>query len=550
MLCLQTSTNRQKFVFKLHLQIYCRLILFRNEINVIRKKSVILSAIAALLHTSTPMAALVSVITLVLTGQPITPVNVFMLLGFIDIIRLETCWHVASALLETYDAYASLGRIEDFLLLENLPVVSRAQCKEDTSNTEDAEGNSTEVMSGLLDHQGKLATLCVSNLTYKQTEQEHEFILQDIKLTTSFQSLTIITGPVGSGKSTLLSAIAGEISGISGTITCQGTLIYVPQIAWVFSGTIRENILFGQAYDEQKYTRIIEACALTEDIQQFPDSDRTVVGERGEVLSGGQQARVTLARAVYANADLYLLDDPLSAVDFKVGQHIFEKCIKDLLGNKTRVLVSHQEQHMKEADEVIVLCKGRVLEKGTFTELQGKGILNATFDPMYQAAWNDRKLDKSILTETEQKNDVRDSCERVMLPPSETKGMEISQEDRAIGVVSSKLYWEYFTSGQHWSVIFAVICFCFITQGKTHFVIVRSWCVRVIPKNPDFSNGPITRTQVVCLPQSDCKFNRDLLNFPFYRTSFHLPWKITKSGFYCTLNGAGKYNSVWDPFVR
>ena len=201
-----------------------------------------------------------------------------------------------------------------------------------------------------------------------------------------------ITGPVGSGKSTLLSAIAGEVSGISGTVTCQGTVVYVPQTPWIFSGTIRENILFGQPYDEQKYTRAIEACALTQDIQQFPDRDQTVVGERGEVLSGGQQARVSLARAVYADADIYLLDDPLSAVDFKVGQHIFNKCIKDLLGDKIRVITSHQEQHMKEADEVIVLCKGRVLEKGSFPDLQEKGILSSAVDPLYQTARNDSTI--------------------------------------------------------------------------------------------------------------------------------------------------------------
>ena len=221
----------------------------------------------------------------------------------------------------------------------------------------------------------------MSNLTYRQIERQDEFILQDIGFSIASQSLTVITGPVGSGKSTLLSAIAGEISEICGTITSQGTLVYAPQTAWIFSGTMRQNILFGQPYDEQKYTRVLEAWALTEDIQRFPDYDQTVVGERGEILSGGQQARVSLARAVYADADLYLLDDPLSAVNFKVGRHIFKTCINDLLGDKTRVLTSHQEEHMKEADQVIVLCKGRVLEKGNFTELQGKGILNTSFDP-------------------------------------------------------------------------------------------------------------------------------------------------------------------------
>ena len=132
----------------------------------------------------------------------------------------------------------------------------------------------------------RTATLFVSCLTYKQEKREDEFILQDIEFTASSESLTVITGPVGSGKSTLLSAIAGEVPEKNGHIRWKGTLVYVPQIAWVFSGTIRENILFGEQYDEAKYNRIIEACALTEDIKQFPECDQTVVGQRGEVLSG------------------------------------------------------------------------------------------------------------------------------------------------------------------------------------------------------------------------------------------------------------------------
>ena len=133
--------------------------------------------------------------------------------------------------------------------------------------------------------------------------------------------------------------------------------------------------MFGQPYDEHRYTRIIKACALMEDIQQYPNGDQIIVGERGVVLSGGQRGkRVSLARAAYVDADLYWLDDPLSAVDVKVGQEIFEKCIKDLLGSETRLLITHQEQHMKEAHQVIVLYKGSVLGKGKFTELQEKGI--------------------------------------------------------------------------------------------------------------------------------------------------------------------------------
>ena len=301
----------------------------------------------------------------------------------------------------------------------------------------------------------------MSHLTYKELQRQDEFILQDIGLTTTSGSLTVVTGPVGSGKSTLLSAIAGEISDVSGTITCPETLVYVPQVAWVFSGTLRENILFGQPYDEHRYTRVIKACSLIEDIQQFPNGDQTAVGERGVVLSGGQRARVSLARAVYVDADLYLLDDPLSAVDVKVGRQIFEKCIKDLLESKTRLMITHQEQHMKEAHQVIVLYKGRVLEKGKFTELQEKGILNQTVDPLYQKALEDNNSENSAVEENKGKGE-----RMVASPPSEAKGLDISVEDRTIGVVSTKLYWNYFESGVPASVIIALICFCLITQGK------------------------------------------------------------------------------------
>ena len=272
-----------------------------------------------------------------------------------------------------------------FLLSENLfsidqPSISKAQCTQDTDKTSLKDPETQK-------------TLCVSHLTYKELQRKDEFILQDIGFTTTSGSLTVVTGPVGSGKSTLLSAIAGEISDTSGIITCPETVVFVPQVAWVFSGTLRENILFGQPYDEQRYTRIIKACSLMEDIQQFPNGDQTTVGERGVVLSGGQLARVSLARAVYVDADLYLLDDPLSAVDVKVGQQIFEKCIKDL-GSKTRLLATHQEQHMKEAHQVIVLYKGRVLGKGKFTELQEKGILSQTVDPLYQKVLKDNISEK------------------------------------------------------------------------------------------------------------------------------------------------------------
>ena len=421
---------------------------------------------------------------MVLTGQTLTPANVFMLLSFMGVIKLSGMLNMTYGLMVTYDAYVSLGRIEEFLLLENLSKASesdesneppnkaqRTSGNESFSNMKKEEENTEKVsLSREVTDIGSII-LYVSNLSYAKTHREDEFILEDINFFAPSKSLTVITGPVGSGKSTLLSAIAGEISNASGTIDYQGSVIYLPQTAWVFSGTIKENILFGQPFEESKYERIIDVCALKEDFKQLPDGDQTVVGERGEVLSGGQQARVSLARAVYADGDIYLLDDPLSAVDFKVGQHIFNKCIKDLLGDKVVLFASHQQQHMENADQVIVLYKGRVLDKGRFPELHEKGVISTTIDPLYKAALKD-KMDSSEPFGWEDKgeDDDAEKCQKTHAMPNEARSLEIAKEDRGIGVVTSRLYWDYFRSGAHPLMITGMVGLSLITQGK---LIVR-----------------------------------------------------------------------------
>ena len=453
------------------------LFFFRDEISIIRKKCVLRAGVLALRFTSVIIATLLSVITLVLTEETLTPVNVFVLVSFNNMLTLCIGTYLGLALLEGYEAYASLGRIEEFLLLKNLRVISSDRSSQ--KETEIEAENPSEMKRNSLDCQKKrrgLSTadelqdqtsLRVRSLAYKQAERQDSYILQDIEFCTPVSSLTVITGPVGSGKSTLLSVIAGEVPCTHGEVSCRGTLAYVPQTAWVFSGTIRDNILFGLSYEEQKYTRVIEACALADDIQQFPSTDQTGVGERGVVLSGGQRARVSLALAAYADADLYVLDDPLSAVDFKVGQHIFEKCVKELLGNKTRMMVSHHKDHMKDADEVIVLYKGRVLERGGFLELQDKGILNNTIGPPH------KKISKGSLGEEFAREEENKGVEAagnligIENPSKETRSLLTPQEDREIGVISSKLYWNYFRSGLSTWMILAITLFTIIVQGKT-----------------------------------------------------------------------------------
>ena len=415
------------------------------------KKSAFMSSIAALEYISTPLATLVTVITLILTGQPVTPINVFTFLSFINVLSGGFCMNFSYASIQTYDAYVSLSRIQDFLLLNDL---------DSTKTTINPPEGTEESCFSNNSKKSQQETILRVNQEQQKNESE-ESSLQFIDFTAEKGSLTVITGPVGSGKSTLLSAIAGEVPDQNGTITFKGTVVYVPQIAWIFSGTIRENILFGEQYDEDTYNRVIEACALTQDIQKFPDCDQTIVGERGVVLSGGQRARVSLARAVYAEGELYLLDDPLSAVDSKVAHHIFRECIKGLLGKKTRLITSHQERIMRDADNVIVLFKGRVLSQGNFTELNESGSLNKTVDPIYEKA---NKSDISVVEDDKDEEEISDVSGTPV--PKEVQGLHLSEEDRAIGVVSSGLYWNYFRSGVPLLVIIAGICLCLISQGN------------------------------------------------------------------------------------
>merc|ERR1719237_661266 len=193
-----------------------------------------------------------------------------------------------------------------------------------------------------------------------------------------------VAGAVGSGKTSLVSAIMGEMKLKEGRVGINGSLALVSQQAWIFNATLRENILLGSPMREAWYHQVLEACALASDLKLLSNGDMTEIGERGVTLSGGQRQRVNLARALYSDADIYLLDDPLSAVDAKVGQHIFNKYIQVMLKNKTVLLVTHGLQFLRQCDRVIFMKNGEIAEQGTHEELMGKkrGLFAsmATFD--------------------------------------------------------------------------------------------------------------------------------------------------------------------------
>ncbi|KAL7749719.1 hypothetical protein RI367_004947 [Sorochytrium milnesiophthora] len=205
----------------------------------------------------------------------------------------------------------------------------------------------------------------------KDTLAGFSFSLSNINLTLMRGTLSAVAGRVGQGKSSLLHAILGEMIRTSGSVEVNGSVAYVAQHAWLINGTLRENILLGRPLDEQRYWATVSACALLLDLETLPEGDHTLIGDKGITLSGGQKARVSLARAVYADADIYLLDDCLSAVDAHVDKHIFRNVIGKggVLSGKTVILVTHGVHHLQHCDNVVLLKDGRVAECGTYEAL-------------------------------------------------------------------------------------------------------------------------------------------------------------------------------------
>uniref|UniRef100_A0A674K7N5 ATP binding cassette subfamily C member 1 n=1 Tax=Terrapene triunguis TaxID=2587831 RepID=A0A674K7N5_9SAUR len=275
----------------------------------------------------------------------LTATKVFTSISLFNILRLPL-FDLPTVISAVAQTKVSLGRLEDFLYSEDL-------------DPQDIDTN----------YSGNHAVGFIgASFRWEKTGPS---ILNNLNMTVSEGSLVAVVGQVGSGKSSLLSAILGEMNKFEGIVQRKGSVAYVSQQAWIQNSILQENILFGSGLNRPYYERVLEACALLPDLEQLPNGDQTEIGERGVNISVGQKQRVNLARAVYSNADLYLLDDPLSAVDVHVGKHLFEKLIgpSGLLKNKTRILVTHNLTFLPRTDVIIVMENGRITHMGTYQEL-------------------------------------------------------------------------------------------------------------------------------------------------------------------------------------
>ncbi|CAK9166892.1 unnamed protein product [Ilex paraguariensis] len=287
--------------------------------------------------------------------------------------------------------------------------------------------------------------------------------LKDINLRVSHGMRVAVCGTVGSGKSSLISSILGEMPKISGAIMLSGTKAYVAQSPWIQSGKIEENILFGKEMDRERYEKVLEACSLKKDLEILSCGDQTVIGERGINLSGGQKQRIQIARALYQDADIYLFDDPFSAVDAHTGSHLFKECLLGLLGTKTVVYVTHQVEFLPSADLILVMKNGRITQAGKYED-----ILNSGSDFMELVVAHKEALLALNSVETssgsekfnisEERNGIG-GAKKVLKDDKSgvgqngkaddaggAKGQLVQEEEREKGRVGFSVYWKYITT--------------------------------------------------------------------------------------------------------
>ncbi|NWV99416.1 MRP1 protein, partial [Machaerirhynchus nigripectus] len=321
----------------------------KQELQALKRSQILFSASLVSFHSSTFLITFVmfAVYTLMDNTHVLDAEKAFVSLTLINILNTAHSF-LPFSINAAVQAKVSLNRLAAFLNLEEL-------------NPE----SSRRSTSGCVQ-----ASITIRNGTFCWSKETSP-CLRSIDLTVPQGSLLAVVGQVGAGKSSLLAALLGELETTDGCVTMEDTAAYVPQQAWVLNASVEDNILFGKEMDETWFNRVTEACALHPDLETFPAGQKSEIGEKGINLSGGQKQRVSLARAVYQRASIYLLDDPLSAVDARVGQHIFEHVLgpSGLLKDKTRVLVTHTINILPQVDKIVLLVDGMISETGSYQEL-------------------------------------------------------------------------------------------------------------------------------------------------------------------------------------
>ncbi|KAF3341336.1 ABC transporter C family member 3 [Carex littledalei] len=418
----------------------------KNEASWI-KKFVYTNAGVTFLFWGTPtFVAVVTFGTCILLGIPLSSGKVLSALATFRVLQ-EPIYCLPDTISMIIQIKVSLNRISSFLCLEDLPdnVVHRVP--------KGSSDVAVEVQSG----------------TFSWDLGSEEPTLIDLNFRVMQGMKVAVCGIVGSGKSSLLSCILGEMPKLSGGMKLCGSTAYVSQSPWIQSGKIQDNILFGKEMHRDRYDKVLEACSLKKDLEILPHGDQTMIGERGINLSGGQRQRIQIARALYHDADIFLFDDPFSAVDAHTGSHLFKECLLRLLASKTVIYVTHQVEFLPAADLILVMKEGKVAQAGKYKEILEFGkefmeLVSAHKDALsaldsISCTEDDSSSNQEIKNKKTQNDTLTEEAN-----PNIPKGQLVTEEEREKGKVGFwVIYWKYITLAYKGAlvplVLLAQICF-------------------------------------------------------------------------------------------
>lgn len=405
----------------------------KDELDWFRKAQILAAVNSFFLNSIPVFVTVIAFGVYTLIEGTLTASKAFTALSLFSVLRFPL-YMLPNLITQVVNANVSLKRLQDLLLADEYTLTPNPPIVSD------------------------LPAISIKDGTFSWDPKAETPTLKNVTLEVPIGKLVAVVGATGQGKTSLVSAILGELPPLADTeLVLRGTVAYVPQVSWIFNATVRDNILFGSRYDPQRYKRALSVSALDVDLKLLPGGDLTEIGERGVNLSGGQKQRVSIARAVYANADVYIFDDPLSALDAHVARQVFETCVQDELRNKTRVLVTNQLHFLSQVDEVIVIHEGMIKEHGPYEELMESGVVfkklmeNAgKMEEATEVSAGEKVEEVAVLDGSLSKDDSTASKDP---KKKEEKSILIKQEERETGVINAKVLARYKSAlGGFWVV--------------------------------------------------------------------------------------------------
>ncbi|XP_024437183.2 ABC transporter C family member 12 isoform X5 [Populus trichocarpa] len=414
-----------------------------DELSLFRSAQLLFAFNSFMVNSIPVVVTLVSFGTFTLLGGDLTPAKAFTSLSLFQVLRYPLNM-LPNLLSQVVNANISLQRLEELFLAEE------------------------RILAPNPPLEPGIPAISIENGNFSWDLKLENPTLTNIKLNIQVGSLVAIVGGTGEGKTSLISAMLGELPPMEDAcVVIRGTVAYAPQVPWIFNATVRDNILFGSKYEPSRYGKAIDVTALQHDLDLFAGHDLTEIGERGVNISGGQKQRISMARAFYSNSDIYIFDDPLSALDAHVARQVFNSCIKEGLQGKTRVLVTNQLHFLPQVEKIILLSEGMIKEEGTFEELFKNSELFQKLmenagkmeEQVKEKEKSDNLDHKSSKAEANWENELPQKAASTM-KGKEGKSILIKQEERERGVVSWNVLIRYNNAlGGVWVVSILFLCY-------------------------------------------------------------------------------------------